>query len=81
MIAAVSVGVWRGMPVVDLDYLEDSSADSDMNVVLAEDGGLIEVQGTAEGATFSRDELNAVLDSAQIAGTEIIAAQRAALAG
>ena len=81
MIAAVSVGVWRGMPVVDLDYLEDSSADSDMNVVLAEDGGLIEVQGTAEGATFSRDELNAVLDSAQLAGTEIIAAQRAALAG
>ena len=81
MIAAVSVGVWRGMPVVDLDYLEDSSADSDMNVVLAEDGGLIEVQGTAEGATFSRDELNAVLDSAQLAGAEIIAAQRAALAG
>lgn len=81
MIAAVSVGVWRGMPVVDLDYIEDSSADSDMNVVLAEDGGLIEVQGTAEGATFSRDELNAVLDLAQRAGAEIIAAQRQALAG
>ncbi len=81
MIAAVSVGVWRGMPVVDLDYTEDSSADSDMNVVLAEDGGLIEVQGTAEGATFSRDELNAVLDLAQLAGAEIMAAQHKALAG
>ena len=69
------------MPVVDLDYIEDSSADSDMNVVLSEDGGLIEVQGTAEGATFSRNELNAVLDLAQRAGAEIIVAQRQALAG
>lgn len=80
LIAAVSVGVWRGQPVVDLDYPEDSSADSDMNVVLAEDGSLIEVQGTAEGATFHREELNAMLDLAVTAGQEIIAAQRAALA-
>ncbi len=80
LIAAVSVGVWRGQPVVDLDYAEDSTADSDMNVVLAEDGGLIEVQGTAEGATFRREELNSMIDLAVAAGAEIIAAQRAALA-
>lgn len=80
LIAAVSVGVWEGLPVADLDYAEDSTAHSDMNVVLGEDGGLIEVQGTAEGATFSRGELNQMLDLAEIAGREIIAAQRAALA-
>lgn len=81
MIAAVSVGLWRGQPVVDLDYAEDSKADSDMNVVLTEDGGLIEVQGTAEGATFSRAELDALLGLAASAGQQIIAAQREALAG
>lgn len=80
LIAAVSVGVWRGQPVVDLDYAEDSTADSDVNVVMAEDGGLIEVQGTAEGATFDRSALTAMLDLAQGAGAQIIAAQRAALA-
>ena len=80
MIAAVSVGVWRGQPVVDLDYVEDSSADSDMNVVLADGGGLIEVQGTAEGATFSRDELDTLVSLACDAGQHIIEAQRAALA-
>ena len=80
LIAAVSVGVWRGQPVVDLDYAEDSSADSDMNVVLAEDSGLIEVQGTAEGAAFSRGELDTLLGMAEAAGAEIIAAQRRALA-
>jgi ribonuclease PH len=81
LISAVSVGFWRGQPVVDLDYAEDSSADSDVNVIMAEDGGLIEVQGTAEGATFSRDQLSQLLDMAQRAGEEIVAAQRAALAG
>lgn len=80
LIAAVSVGVWRGQPVVDLDYAEDSTADSDVNVVMSEDGGLIEVQGTAEGATFDRSALTAMLDLAQGAGAQIIAAQRAALA-
>ena len=54
MISAVSVGVWNGLPVLDLDYAEDSSADSDMNVVMTEHGGLIEVQGTAEGRPFRR---------------------------
>jgi ribonuclease PH len=66
--------------VADLDYAEDSTADSDMNVVMAEDGGLIEVQGTAEGATFTREELNQMLDLAVSAGQDILAAQRAALA-
>lgn len=80
LIAAVSVGVWRGTPVADLDYAEDSTADSDMNVVLSEDGALIEVQGTAEGATFSRAELDSMLGLAISAGQQITEAQRAALA-
>ena len=63
LISAVSVGVWRGMPVVDLDYAEDSRADSDMNVVLTESGGLVEVQGTAEGATFTQAELAELLQA------------------
>jgi len=79
MICAVSVGVWKGVPVVDLDYAEDSRADSDMNVVLTESGGLVEVQGTAEGATFSREELSRLVDLAVAAGSEIMAAQRRAL--
>ena len=79
LISAVSVGVWRGMPVVDLDYAEDSRADSDMNVVLTESGGLVEVQGTAEGATFTQAELAELLQLAAAAGADINAAQRAAL--
>ena len=79
MISAVSVGVWNGLPVLDLDYAEDSSADSDMNVVMTEYGGLIEVQGTAEGATFSRDELSELLALATSASATITAAQREAL--
>ena len=58
MVASVSVGVYNGTPVVDLDYPEDSSAETDMNVVMNSDGGFIEVQGTAEGAPFSDDELS-----------------------
>ena len=79
MISAVSVGVWNGLPVLDLDYVEDSSADSDMNVVMTEHGGLIEVQGTAEGATFSQDELSELLALATSASATITAAQREAL--
>ena len=79
LVSAVSVGVWRGIPVVDLDYAEDSRADSDMNVVLTEDGGLVEVQGTAEGATFTQAELAELLQLATAAGADINAAQRAAL--
>jgi ribonuclease PH len=79
LVSAVSVGVWRGIPVVDLDYAEDSRADSDMNVVLTEDGGLVEVQGTAEGATFTQAELAELLKLAASAGADINAAQREAL--
>jgi ribonuclease PH len=79
LISAVSVGVWNGVPVADLDYAEDSTADSDMNVVMTEHGGLIEVQGTAEGATFSQEELTRLLALAASAGGAITAAQRAAL--
>jgi len=79
LISAVSVGVWHGMPVADLDYAEDSTADSDMNVVMTEQGGLIEVQGTAEGATFTQEELTKLLALAASSGAAITAAQRAAL--
>ena len=64
-VAAISVGIYQGTPVLDLDYPEDSSCDTDMNVVMTGKGGMIEVQGTAEGATFSRVELSALLDLAE----------------
>ena len=79
LVGSISVGLYKGMPVVDLDYPEDSSADTDMNVVMAEGGELIEVQGTAEAGTFSRVELNAMLDLAEKAGAELFAHQRKAL--
>ena len=80
MVASVSVGVYQGVPVLDLDYPEDSAAETDMNVVMGEDGGFIEVQGTAEGAPVAREELNAMLDLAASGITELMAAQKAALA-
>ena len=70
-VAAISVGIYQGVPVLDLDYPEDSSCDTDMNVVMTGKGGMIELQGTAEGAAFSRDELNALLDLAQ-QGIEVL---------
>ena len=79
LIGAVSVGVWKGQAVLDLDYAEDSTADTDMNVVVAEGGGLIEVQGTAEGAAFARTELDSMLDLAVAGGQIIINKQREAL--
>ena len=60
-IAAVSVGIYQGMPVLDLDYAEDSNCDTDMNVVMNDGGGFIELQGTAEGHAFRREELDALL--------------------
>jgi ribonuclease PH len=78
-VAAVSVGVYRGVPVVDLDYPEDSGCDTDMNVVMTGSGGLVEVQGTAEGPPFSRKEMDAMLDLAQNGIRQLIAAQKAAL--
>jgi len=78
-VAAVSVGIVEGEALLDLDYEDDSSAETDMNVVMTGSGGLIEVQGTAEGHPFSRAELNAMLELAERGIRELIAAQRAAL--
>ena len=77
--AAISVGIVDGQPLLDLPYLEDSNADVDFNVVMTGDGALIEVQGTAEGNAFSRDELTAMLDLAAKGIAEINQAQRDAL--
>ena len=79
-VAAVSVGIWAGVPVLDLDYAEDSDAETDMNVVMNNGGGFIEVQGTAEGHAFRRDELDAMLALASKGCSELVAMQRAALA-
>jgi ribonuclease PH len=79
-VAAVSVGIFAGTPVLDLDYDEDSSCDTDMNVVMTGSGGLVEVQGTAEGAPFSRAEMEALLDLATAGIAQIITAQKSALA-
>ncbi|MHA7833199.1 MAG: ribonuclease PH [Algiphilus sp.] len=79
-IAAVSVGIVDGTPVLDLDYAEDSIAETDMNVVMNEAGQFIEVQGTAEGHAFRRDELNALLDLATAGIIELTRAQQEALA-
>ena len=79
-VAAVSVGIYQGVPVLDLDYAEDSGCDTDMNVVMNDGGGFIELQGTAEGHAFRRDELDALLGLAERGIAELFAAQRAALA-
>ena len=79
-VAAVSVGISNGVPVLDFDYVEDSSSGTDMNVIMTGEGGFVEIQGTAEGKPFSRDELNALLDLAKKGCDELMAAQRAALA-
>ena len=78
-VAAISVGIYQGVPILDLDYAEDSACDTDMNVVMTGKGGIIEVQGTAEGAPFSRTELKALLDLAQAGIEELSALQRKAL--
>lgn len=80
-IAAISVGIYRGSPVLDLDYAEDSAADTDMNVVMDDGGRFIEVQGTAEGQGLARAELDALLDLAASGISQVLAAQRAVLAG
>ncbi len=80
-IAAVSVGVYRGEPVLDLDFREDSDCECDMNVVMNEAGHFIEVQGTAEGHAFRREELDRLLDLASGGIGQLVAIQREALAG
>jgi ribonuclease PH len=80
-VAAVSVGLVGNTPVLDLDYAEDSSCDTDMNVVMNDGGGLIEIQGTAEGHAFRRSELDALVDLAERGIQHLLAAQRQALQG
>ncbi len=78
-IAAVSCGIYGGMPVLDLDYLEDSDAGTDANFVMTGRKGLVEIQGSAEGATFSREEFNTLMDLAEKGVGELIEAQKGAV--
>jgi ribonuclease PH len=78
-VAAISVGLLEGTPLLDLEYVEDSACDTDMNVVMTAGGGFVEVQGTAEGAAFSREQMNALLGLAGKGIDELVAAQRKAL--
>lgn len=80
MIASVSVGIYQGQPVLDLDYPEDSNADTDMNVVMADDGGIIEIQGTAEQEPFSEQDFSAMFALAKKGVAELVEIQRVALA-
>lgn len=79
-VAAISVGVYQGTPVLDLDYIEDSDCDTDMNVVMTGNGGFVEIQGTAEGEPFARETMNQMLDLAAKGISEIAVIQQAALA-
>ena len=80
MVASVSVGIYQGEAVLDLDYPEDSTADTDMNIIMADDGGIIEVQGTAEGEPFSETEFQDMLSLAKKGINELNGLQKAALA-
>lgn len=80
MVAALSVGVYEGTPVMDLDYPEDSSAETDMNVIMTDQGGFIEIQGTAEGAPFDQQELDSMLTLAKQGINQLFEIQKAALA-
>ncbi|MDP1775367.1 MAG: ribonuclease PH, partial [Moraxellaceae bacterium] len=79
LVAAISVGIVKGTPLLDLEYTEDVSCDTDMNVVMTQHGGIIEVQGTAEGAAFTRQEATALLDLAEAGIAELVQAQQTAL--
>ncbi len=78
-VAAISVGIYRGVPVLDLDYPEDSACDTDMNVIMTGCGGIVEIQGTAEGEPFTRTQMNALLDLAETGIGTLVARQKAAL--
>jgi len=80
-VAAVSCGIYGGQPILDLDYAEDSEAGTDANFVMTGQGGLIEIQGSAEGATFSRGEFDRLLDLAELGVAGLVAAQKAATNG
>ena len=79
LVASISVGVYKGLPIIDLDYTEDSNAETDMNVVMTDKGGFIEIQGTAEGAPFQYPELQGMLDLAQKGIKELFLVQKKAL--
>jgi ribonuclease PH len=79
MISAVSVGIYNGESVLDLDYLEDSAAETDLNVIMANNGGFVEIQGTAEGEPFQPEQLNSMLELAKLGLAEISNLQNAAL--
>jgi len=79
-VAAISVGVYQGQPVLDLDYIEDSGCDTDMNIVMTTSGGFVEIQGTAEGETFDRDTMNAMLSLASDGIKTLLTMQKTALA-
>ncbi len=79
-VAAVSVGIFEGSAVLDLDYPEDSNCDTDMNVIMTGKGGIVEVQGTAEGEPFSREQMNVLMDLAQMGIRQLVAEQQKALA-
>ena len=81
MVAAISVGIYKGLPVLDLDYAEDCSAETDMNVVMNDAGAFVELQGTAEGHAFRMDELTEMLGLAQGGVRQVMAQQQAALEG
>jgi len=78
-VAAVSVGLYQGAPVLDLNYVEDSACDTDMNVIMTSEGGFVEIQGTAEGAPFTRAQSNVLLDLADAGIRQLIDAQKRAL--
>ena len=78
-VAAISVGIHKGLPLLDLNYVEDSSCETDMNVVMTGSGHFIEVQGTAEGAPFTREEMDALLDLARHGIADLVQAQKRAL--
>jgi ribonuclease PH len=78
-VAAISVGIYQGIPVLDLDYPEDSDCDTDMNVVMTGRGGIVEIQGTAEGEPFSRAQMNQLVDLAEAGINELVARQKAAI--
>ena len=79
-VAAISVGIYQGAPVLDLDYPEDSGCDTDMNVVMTGSGGIVEIQGTAEGEPFSREQMSVLVDLAALGVRHLVAAQQTALA-
>ena len=80
MVASVSVGIFQGQPILDLDYAEDSNAETDMNVVITENGGFIELQGTGEDGEFTHNQLNAMVALAEAGIKKLLAIQQASLA-